>query len=130
MGIQLRYYPNTSIYKHKIKRKKYLRMNVSYFGKMLEALWKLPPAREVGEASLDKLNLRRSGREGRRILAARNGIGAGHDHALRASSRTGEDRDFAARTVSAPDFYIVASFDDAPGRAARTQFRYCCWRRC
>ncbi|MDM1248970.1 MULTISPECIES: McrC family protein [Acinetobacter] len=25
--------------------------------KMLEALWKLPPAREVGEASLDKLNL-------------------------------------------------------------------------
>lgn len=31
-------------------------------------------------------------------------------------------RVYATHTVADPDFYIVASFDDAPGRAARTQF--------
>jgi HAMP domain-containing protein len=39
-----------------------------------------------------------------------------------ATSRSGETRNYAARMVAAPDFYVIASFDDALGRAARTQF--------
>jgi signal transduction histidine kinase len=39
-----------------------------------------------------------------------------------AASKAGETRTYGARMISAPDFYVIASFDDAPGRAARTQF--------
>lgn len=39
-----------------------------------------------------------------------------------ATSRSGETRSYGARMISDPDFYVIASFDDAPGRAARTQF--------
>lgn len=39
-----------------------------------------------------------------------------------AVSRSGETRNYGARMISAPDFYVIASFDDAPSRAARTQF--------
>lgn len=37
-------------------------------------------------------------------------------------SRAGAERTYAARLVAEPDFYVVASFDDAPARAARLQF--------
>ena len=37
-------------------------------------------------------------------------------------SRAGGTRIYASRMVADPDFYVVASFDDAPARAARTQF--------
>jgi len=39
-----------------------------------------------------------------------------------APNRAGEDSVFAARMVAEPDFYIVASFDDRPAKAARLQF--------
>ncbi|MDR6872504.1 two-component sensor histidine kinase [Bosea sp. BE125] len=39
-----------------------------------------------------------------------------------AQSRAGVSRIYATRIVADPDFYIVASFDDALGQAARTQF--------
>jgi len=39
-----------------------------------------------------------------------------------APSRAGKSRTYAARLVTAPDFYVIASFDDAPERAARMQF--------
>ncbi|POR50307.1 sensor histidine kinase [Bosea psychrotolerans] len=37
-------------------------------------------------------------------------------------SRAGVSRVYATRIVADPDFYIIASFDDALGQAARTQF--------
>ena len=39
-----------------------------------------------------------------------------------APSRTGKMRTYAARLVAEPDLYVIASFDDAPARAARVQF--------
>ncbi|HEY5794274.1 MAG TPA: sensor histidine kinase [Bosea sp. (in: a-proteobacteria)] len=39
-----------------------------------------------------------------------------------ARSRAGEQRAYAARLVTAPDLYVIASFSDAPQRAARMQF--------
>lgn len=39
-----------------------------------------------------------------------------------APNRAGEDSVFVARMVAEPDFYIVASFDDRPAKAARLQF--------
>lgn len=39
-----------------------------------------------------------------------------------ARSRAGEHRAYAARLVTAPDLYVIASFSDAPQRAARMQF--------
>ena len=39
-----------------------------------------------------------------------------------APSRTGKVRTYAARLVAEPDLYVIASFDDAPARAARVQF--------
>lgn len=39
-----------------------------------------------------------------------------------ARSRAGSQRAYAARLVTAPDLYVIASFNDAPQRAARTQF--------
>jgi hypothetical protein len=39
-----------------------------------------------------------------------------------AKSRRGEWRAYAARQVTAPDLYVIASFSDAPQRAARNQF--------
>ncbi|AMJ62525.1 sensor histidine kinase [Bosea sp. PAMC 26642] len=39
-----------------------------------------------------------------------------------AQSRDGRKRAYAARMVAEPDFYVIASFDDAPALAARTQF--------
>ena len=37
-------------------------------------------------------------------------------------SRAGQNRSYAARLVSAPDLYVIASFSNAPERAARMQF--------
>jgi hypothetical protein len=37
-------------------------------------------------------------------------------------SRSGDTRAYVARVVAEPDLYVVASFDDGPARAARTQF--------
>lgn len=37
-------------------------------------------------------------------------------------SRAGDTRSYTARMVAEPDFYVIASFDDALGQAARTQF--------
>jgi signal transduction histidine kinase len=37
-------------------------------------------------------------------------------------SRSGQSRAYVARVVAEPDLYVVASFDDGPARAARTQF--------
>ncbi|HEV7257446.1 MAG TPA: sensor histidine kinase [Bosea sp. (in: a-proteobacteria)] len=39
-----------------------------------------------------------------------------------AESRAGHQRAYAARLVTAPDLYVIASFSDAPRRAARNQF--------
>lgn len=39
-----------------------------------------------------------------------------------APSRTGTVRTYAARLVAEPGLYVIASFDDAPARAARVQF--------
>lgn len=39
-----------------------------------------------------------------------------------AESRAGQTRTYAARLVAAPDLYLIASFDEAPARAASTQF--------
>ena len=39
-----------------------------------------------------------------------------------APSRAGPDRTYTARTVTEPDFYVIASFDDGPARIARLQF--------
>ena len=39
-----------------------------------------------------------------------------------ARSRAGHKRSYAARLVSAPDLYVIASFSNAPERAARMQF--------
>ncbi|WP_376984869.1 sensor histidine kinase [Bosea sp. R86505] len=39
-----------------------------------------------------------------------------------ARSRSGQMRSYAARLVTAPDLYVVASFGNAPERAARMQF--------
>ncbi len=39
-----------------------------------------------------------------------------------APSRTGKVRTYAARLVAEPDLYVIASFEDAPARAARVQF--------
>lgn len=39
-----------------------------------------------------------------------------------ARSRAGHQRAYAARLVTAPDLYVIASFSDAPQRAARNQF--------
>lgn len=39
-----------------------------------------------------------------------------------APSRAGATRAYAARMVAEPDLYVIASFDDAAARAARTQF--------
>ncbi|PZN96390.1 MAG: hypothetical protein DCF30_17720 [Hyphomicrobiales bacterium] len=40
----------------------------------------------------------------------------------KAPSRTGTVRTYAARLVAEPNLYVIASFDDAPARAARVQF--------
>ena len=37
-------------------------------------------------------------------------------------SRAGQNRSYAARLVTAPDLYVIASFSKAPERAARMQF--------
>jgi signal transduction histidine kinase len=39
-----------------------------------------------------------------------------------AQSRGGDTRTYAARMVAEPDFYVIASFDDALAKGARTQF--------
>lgn len=39
-----------------------------------------------------------------------------------AQSRAGQNRSYAARLVTAPDLYVIASFSNAPERAARMQF--------
>jgi signal transduction histidine kinase len=39
-----------------------------------------------------------------------------------ARSRAGQKRSYAARLVTAPDLYVIASFSNAPERAARMQF--------
>lgn len=39
-----------------------------------------------------------------------------------APSRMGKTRTYAAQLVAEPDFYVIASFDEAPARAARVQF--------
>jgi hypothetical protein len=39
-----------------------------------------------------------------------------------ARSRGGQKRSYAARLVTAPDLYVIASFSNAPERAARMQF--------
>lgn len=39
-----------------------------------------------------------------------------------APSRTGGMRTYAAQLVAEPDLYVIASFDEAPARAARVQF--------
>lgn len=39
-----------------------------------------------------------------------------------ARSRAGKPRTYAARLITSPNFYVIASFDDAPERAARMQF--------
>jgi hypothetical protein len=39
-----------------------------------------------------------------------------------ARSRAGRQRAYAARLVTAPDLYVIASFSDVPQRAARMQF--------
>lgn len=39
-----------------------------------------------------------------------------------ARSRAGQTRSYAARLVTAPDLYVIASFSNAPERAARMQF--------
>ncbi|KRE11843.1 hypothetical protein ASE63_18995 [Bosea sp. Root381] len=39
-----------------------------------------------------------------------------------AESRAGKSRTYAARLITTPDFYVIASFDDGPERAARMQF--------
>lgn len=39
-----------------------------------------------------------------------------------AQSRTGQMRTYAAQMVVEPDLYVIASFDEAPARAARVQF--------
>lgn len=64
--------------------------------------------------------------EGRRAeadgwLPAEFGLPATPDH-WQAKSQSGATRSYGARMIAAPDFYVIASFDDAPGRAARTQF--------
>lgn len=44
------------------------------------------------------------------------------DRRWEARSRSGQKRSYAARLVTAPDLYVVASFSNAPERAARMQF--------
>jgi hypothetical protein len=39
-----------------------------------------------------------------------------------ARSRAGQQRSYATRLVTAPDLYVIASFNDAPEQAARMQF--------
>lgn len=39
-----------------------------------------------------------------------------------APSRSGPGRIYTARMVAEPDFYVIASFDDGPAKAARVQF--------
>lgn len=46
-----------------------------------------------------------------------------------APSRAGAEHNYVARMVAAPDFYVIASFDDGPARAARLRFILLCWRR-
>lgn len=54
-------------------------------------------------------------------LPARDRIPEGRER-WTASSRAGIERVYAARMVAEPDFYVVASFDHGPERAARLQF--------
>lgn len=49
-------------------------------------------------------------------------LGTGDRERWVGQSRGGETRTYVARVVAEPDLYVVASFDDATGRAARTQF--------
>jgi hypothetical protein len=47
-----------------------------------------------------------------------------------ATSQSGATRDYAARMVAAPDFYVIASFDDALAARRAHSSWCCCWRRC
>jgi len=61
------------------------------------------------------------GKDGSSWLPAQDVMPAGRER-WQAESRSGVTRTYAARMVAAPDFYVIASFDEAPLRAARTQF--------
>ena len=63
----------------------------------------------------------REGQDGSSWLPAQEIVPAGRER-WQAESRAGATRTYATRMVAAPDFYVIASFDDAPSRAARTQF--------